>query len=200
VLIAPDGRTPTRGAAVVVSGQAVPVRAQVAVVGPGEATPAQEAAAVAVGRGLARLGAVVVTGGLGGVMAAASRGAAEAGGLVLGLLPGDDAAAANAWVDMAVPTGMGEARDALVVAAAQAVVVVGGSWGTLAEVALAARRGRPVVVVHAPGLDPWRVSASGGVTPPGPVEVASPEAAVARVAALLGQGSVPAGPGRGRGT
>ena len=175
------------------------MRFQVAVVGPGDATPAQEAAAAAVGGGLARLGAVVVTGGLGGVMAAASRGAAEAGGLVLALLPGDDPRAANPWVDVAVPTGMGEARDALVVAAARVVVVVGGSWGTLAEVALAARRGRPVVVVRAPGLDPWRVSADAGA-PPGPVEVATPEVAVARVAALLGDGSAAAGTGRGRGT
>jgi uncharacterized protein (TIGR00725 family) len=195
--VVPDGRTPARGAAVVVPGQALVVRAQVAVVGPGEATPAQEAAAAAVGSGLARLGAVVVTGGLGGVMAAASRGAAEAGGLVLALLPGDEAAAANAWVDVTVPTGMGEARDALVVAAAQAVIVIGGSWGTLAEVALAARRGRPVVVVNAPGLDPWQVSTSAG-SASGPVEVGSPEAAVARVAALLGRGSAPAGPGRVR--
>lgn len=94
---------------------------------------------------LAGRGATVVTGGLGGVMAAASRGAAEAGGTVVGLLPGDDRAAANPWVGVAVPTGMGELRNGLVVRSGDALVAVGGGLGTLSEVALALKGGKRVV-------------------------------------------------------
>ena len=117
-----------------------------AVIGPGDVTDASLLAdAEAVGAGLARAGAVVVTGGLGGVMAAAARGAKSAGGQVLGMLPGVDPADANEWVDIAVPTGLGQGRNLLVVRGARVVVAVGGSWGTLAEVALARRLGIPVV-------------------------------------------------------
>ena len=87
----------------------------------------------------------MVTGGLGGVMAAASRGAAEAGGLVVGLLPGLDPAEANPWVGVAIPTGLGELRNGLVVRAADALVAVGGEYGTLSEVALALKAGKRVV-------------------------------------------------------
>ncbi|ABW09817.1 Rossmann fold nucleotide-binding protein-like protein [Parafrankia sp. EAN1pec] len=118
---------------------------QVAVIGPGEATPEQETDAERLGAGLARLGLTVVTGGLGGVMAAASRGARAAGGRTLGLLPGNDPATANPWIDVVVPTGLGEARNVLVVRSAAAVVAVGHGWGTLSEVALALRTGVPVV-------------------------------------------------------
>jgi len=90
---------------------------------------------------------VVVAGGLGGVMEAASRGAAQAGGSVIGLLPGLDRAAANRWVTIALPTGMGELRNGLVVRAADAVIAVGGAYGTLSEVALALKAGKPVVGV-----------------------------------------------------
>lgn len=106
---------------------------QIAVVGPGEATARQEEVAYDVGARLARAGLLVVTGGLGGVMAAASRGAVEAGGRTLGLLPGTDPAAANPWVQVVVPTGLGEARNALVVRSAAALVAVGGGWGTLSR-------------------------------------------------------------------
>jgi uncharacterized protein (TIGR00725 family) len=132
---------------------------QVAVVGPGDVTDATLLAeAEAVGAGLARAGATLVTGGLGGVMAAAARGASQAGGRVIGLLPGNDPAAANDWVDVAIPTGLGQGRNLLVVRAAAVVVAVGGSWGTLAEMALARRAGIPVVrlhgwVVHGPPAD-----------------------------------------------
>lgn len=123
-------------------------RRLVAVVGPGEPDDAALlVAARTIGAGLAAGGCTVVTGGLGGVMAAASQGAREAGGFVVGLLPGKDAAAANEHVDLAVPTGMGEGRNLLVVRMADVVVAVGGSWGTLSEVALARRRGTPVVSV-----------------------------------------------------
>lgn len=131
---------------------ASPVPAYVAVVGPGEASADEEEAAEAVGRGLAQAGAVVVTGGLGGVMAAACRGAAGAGGLTVGLLPGDDRDAANAWVTVALPTGIGELRNGLVVRTADAVIAVGGAYGTLSEIALALKAGTPVV-----GLGTWAI-------------------------------------------
>ena len=90
---------------------------------------------------------MVVTGGLGGVMEAASRGAREAGGTTLGVLPGNDRREANAWVEVALPTGMGEARNALVVRAADALVAIAGGWGTLSEIALARKAGKPVAGV-----------------------------------------------------
>jgi uncharacterized protein (TIGR00725 family) len=105
-----------------------------------------------VGRLLAEAGAVVVTGGLGGVMEAASKGAREAGGTTLGLLPGADRSGANPWLTVAVPTGMGEARNALVARAADGLVAVGGEWGTLSEIALALKAGKPVA-----GLDSWEL-------------------------------------------
>ncbi|KWW99795.1 TIGR00725 family protein [Carbonactinospora thermoautotrophica] len=119
----------------------------VAVVGPGDAGPDLVALAEEVGARLARAGAVVLTGGLGGVMAAASRGAAEAGGLTVGLLPGADRAEANPHVRVAVPTGLGQGRNVLLVRACDVLICVGGSWGTLSEVALARRLGRPVVAL-----------------------------------------------------
>ena len=119
----------------------------VAVVGAGRATPAQERTAHEVGRLLAGRGVHVVSGGLGGVMEAASRGAAEAGGVTLGLLPGERREEGNPWLTVAVPTGMGELRNGLVVRAADAVVAVGGELGTLSEVALALKAGKRVVAV-----------------------------------------------------
>jgi uncharacterized protein (TIGR00725 family) len=129
-----------------------------------------------VGRGLAEAGAILVCGGLGGVMEAACRGAAEAGGLTVGILPGEDRAAANPWVRVAVATGMGELRNGLVVRAADALVAVGGSWGTLSEIALAVRTGRPVV-----GVGTWELPDS----PIEPVEDAG--AAVARALVLAAE-------------
>jgi uncharacterized protein (TIGR00725 family) len=124
----------------------------VAVVGPGEATPAQEAAAEEVGGALARAGAVLVSGGHGGVMAAACRGAAQGGGVTVGILPGPDRRAANEWVAVAIPTGLGELRNGLIIRAADAVIAVGGAYGTLSEVALALKTGVPVI-----GLDTWAI-------------------------------------------
>ncbi len=129
----------------------------VAVVGPGEATGDQLAQARAVGAGLAKRGAVVITGGLGGVMEAACRGAAEAGGATVGLLPGGDRAAANPWAGIVIATGFGELRNGLIVRAADSVIAIGGAYGTLSEVALALKTGVPVV-----GLGTWELE---GITP-----------------------------------
>lgn len=120
----------------------------VAVIG-GSACTTQEAEwASAVGRLIAQRGGVLLCGGLGGVMEAAARGAKAAGGLTVGILPGHDAAEANASIDVALATGMGEMRNALVVRAAQAVIAIGGGWGTLSEIALARRTNTPVVGLH----------------------------------------------------
>jgi uncharacterized protein (TIGR00725 family) len=99
---------------------------------------------------------VLVCGGLGGVMEAACRGAKDAGATTLGILPGLSRDEANAWVDVAVPTGMGEARNALVVRAADAIVAVGGEFGTLSEIALALKAGKSVV-----GLQSWELAKGG---------------------------------------
>ena len=124
----------------------------VAVIGPGEATEDQLADAEAVGRGLAERGAIVVTGGLQGVMAAASKGAAEAGGTAVGILPGADRATGNPWLTVAIPTGLGELRNGLVVRAADVVIAIGGGYGTLSEIGLALRASMPVI-----GLDTWQI-------------------------------------------
>jgi len=102
-------------------------------------------AAKQVGRAIARAEAVVVCGGLGGVMAAAAQGAAEQGGQVLGLLPGADSAAAAPGVSIPVPTGLGEARNVLVARASEAVVAVAGGWGTLSEASFCMKLGVPLV-------------------------------------------------------
>jgi uncharacterized protein (TIGR00725 family) len=122
----------------------------IAVIGAGRASPEQTDAAEAVGRGLAEAGAVLVCGGLGGVMEAACRGAKAAGGTAVGILPGDDRSHANQHVDVALATGLGEARNALIVRAVDALVAVGGEYGTLSEIALALKTGKPVV-----GLETW---------------------------------------------
>lgn len=110
--------------------------------------PEHEARAEEVGRLLAERGCTVVTGGLGEVMAAAARGAKEAGGTTIGILPGQSRADANEWIDHVVVTGIGHARNLAVVASGDAVIAVGGSWGTLAEIAFARRLGRPVVILE----------------------------------------------------
>jgi len=122
---------------------------QVAVVGSG---PGRVAEAEEVGRLLAERGCTVVTGGLGEVMAAAARGAKEAGGTTIGILPGTSRADANEWVDHAVATGLGHMRNFAVAASGDAVIAVGGAWGTLSEIAFAKVLGRPVVILE-PGLE-----------------------------------------------
>jgi uncharacterized protein (TIGR00725 family) len=154
-------------------------RAWIAIVGPGSAEPRELEAAEEAGAAVAEAGAGLVCGGLGGVMEAACRGARSRGGMTLGLLPGADREAANGWVLVAVPTGLGEARNALVVRAADAVVAIGGGWGTLSEIALALKTGVPVV-----GVETW-APAIGGVEPaPGIVRVPGAREAVAEALRL----------------
>jgi len=121
-----------------------------------------------VGRELARRGAILVCGGLGGVMEAACKGAKDAGGTTVGILAGKERSQANPFVDVAIATGLGEARNAVIVRTADAVVAVGGGYGTLSEIALALRRSKRVV-----GVGTWDVD---GVEP-----ADSPQAAVAAV-------------------
>jgi uncharacterized protein (TIGR00725 family) len=141
----------------------------VAVAGGGVPDADADELAADVGRELARRGAVLVCGGLGGAMEAACRGAKEAGGTTVGILPGSDRSAANAFVDVAVATGMGEARNALIVRSADALVAVGGEFGTLSEIALALKTGKPVV-----GLGTWELAKAGR-----PVEAIVPAASPA---------------------
>ena len=124
-------------------------RAQVAVIGSGAE---HEGRAEEVGRLLAERGCTVVTGGLGEVMEAAARGAKAVGGTTIGILPGESRHEANAWIDHAVVTGVGHARNLAVVASGDAVIAVGGRWGTLAEIGFAHVLGRPVVILD-PGWE-----------------------------------------------
>jgi uncharacterized protein (TIGR00725 family) len=150
----------------------VAATAYVAVVGAGgEVADDVLRAAEEVGAALARAGAVLVCGGLGGVMEAACRGARAEGGVTLGILPGADRAAANAWVSVAVATGLGELRNGLVVRCADAVIAIGGEYGTLSEIALALKGGQRVV-----GLGSWEIR--------GVLEAAGPVEAVALALAL----------------
>lgn len=132
-------------------------RLQIGVIGPGDGVPGDHLElARQVGRLVAQAGHVVVTGGLRGVMAAACEGAREQGGVTLGILPGTRRRDGNDHLTVAVPSGMGELRNGLVVRAADAIISIGGSWGTLSEVALAMRMGVPVVA-----LDGWALPEAG---------------------------------------
>lgn len=129
---------------------------RIAVIGAGEADAADLDRAERLGAHLGKAGAVVICGGLGGVMEAAARGCVEQGGTSIGILPGIDPSSANPWITLPLATGLRDARNALVVRSAEAVVAVGGSWGTLSEIALARKMGIPVAVLGEPpagGLD-----------------------------------------------
>jgi uncharacterized protein (TIGR00725 family) len=131
-----------------------PCRAPVAVIGPRDASATHREAAFAVGAGLGRLGLVLLCGGKGGVMEAACEGAASAGGISVGLLPDGEWQAANRFVTIPIATGIGEARNALIARAALALIAIGGSYGTLSEIALGLQFGRPVLtLLDAPTLD-----------------------------------------------
>jgi hypothetical protein len=132
--------------------QPVARHAVIAVCGAGTCDAATAALAEEVGRRIAESGAALICGGLGGVMEAACRGALAAGGLTIGILPGDEPAAANAAVQVAVASGMGQARNVIIVQTAAVVIAVGGAYGTLSEIALARKCGRPVI-----GLQSWEL-------------------------------------------
>jgi uncharacterized protein (TIGR00725 family) len=147
----------------------------IAVCGAGDATSEVSRLAEEVGRLIARRDAVLVCGGLSGVMEAACRGARSAGGTTIGILPGPRRADANRFVDVAIPTGMGEMRNALIVRAADVVIAIAGEFGTLSEIALAAKIGRPVVALRTWELDRPEI-----------VRASSPEEAVALALSLAG--------------
>ena len=130
----------------------------ISVSGSGEASPEVSALAEEVGSLLAEADAVVVCGGLGGVMEAVCRGAKSAGGTTVGILPGTERSDANDFVDVALPTGLGESRNALVARAADALIAIGGEFGTLSEIGLALKIGKPVV-----GLGTWELHRRGDV-------------------------------------
>jgi uncharacterized protein (TIGR00725 family) len=130
----------------------------IGVIGAGEPDPATEETAEEVGRLLGEGGAVLVCGGLGGVMEAACRGAKSAGGTTIGILPGLDRRHGNPYLDVALPTGMGEMRNALIVRASDAVIAMAGEFGTLSEIAFALKTGVRVI-----GIDTWDLSKHGHV-------------------------------------
>jgi uncharacterized protein (TIGR00725 family) len=143
------------------------------VIGAREASEAQLADALALGRGLADMGLVVLCGGLVGVMTAVSRGASEAGGTVVGVLPDGDWRTANRWVTIPIATGIGVARNALIARAALVLVAVGGGYGTISEMAFGLQFGKPVLAV-------------GGAVPLAGVEaMPSADAALDRVASVV---------------
>jgi uncharacterized protein (TIGR00725 family) len=149
-------------------------RPQIAVIGKG--TPDEQLAPLAeeVGRRLAQAGAIVVCGGMGGVMEAASRGAREAAGDVIGIVPGEEPSDANPYVTHAVATGIGHARNLAVVASGDAVIAIGGEWGTLAEIGFARRLGKRVAALRS-----WTVTGTGAMEgAPGVEAVSDPAAAV----------------------
>jgi uncharacterized protein (TIGR00725 family) len=149
-------------------------KTQIAVIGKGEADDELAELAERVGRLLAERGAVLVCGGRGGVMEAAARGAREGDGEVLGILPSEDPADANPHVTHVVATGIGHARNLAVVASADAVIAIGGEWGTLAEIGFARRLDRPVIALRS-----WTLSGEGAMDgAPGIEDVSDPDEAV----------------------
>jgi uncharacterized protein (TIGR00725 family) len=150
----------------------------VAVIGAGRCSKEVAQVAESVGRELARRGVTLVCGGLGGVMEAVCRGAKSEGGLTVGILPGSSRHEANPFVDIPVVTGLGEARNIIVVRTAQAVIAVDGEYGTLSEIAFALKLGIPVV-----GLDTWQLAKQGRLVP-SIVEAETPVEAVDRALAL----------------
>jgi uncharacterized protein (TIGR00725 family) len=162
---------------------------RIAVCAPGETSDDELELAGAVGGVLAKRGCTLVCGGLGGAMAAAARGAKDAGGVTIGIIPGYDDRAANPWIDHVICTGLGQARNALVAATGQALIAVGGGWGTLSEIALGLRLGRPVVLLggwsdmFATEAGQTRIAALEGVV----IVADSAEAAVDAVLEAIGE-------------
>jgi len=155
----------------------------VAVCGPDPAPPEVAGYAEQVGRLLARAGAVLVCGGLGGTMEAAARGVQREGGTSIGILPGSSRSAANRHLTFSIPTGMGEMRNALIIRSADVVIAVAGEFGTLSEIAFALKTGVPVV-----GLHTWELLKPGRMVADPIVRVATPEEAVDRALRLASAG------------
>jgi uncharacterized protein (TIGR00725 family) len=153
----------------------------VAVIGASNATEWELATAERVGRLLADAGCVLVCGGLGGVMDVAARGSAAGGGVSIGILPGDDRVDASRHLTVAIASGFGEARNAIVARSADAVIAVGGEFGTLSEIALALKMGKPVI-----GLGTWELGRDDLATDP-IVRAETPEEAVEQLRRLLPQ-------------
>jgi len=128
----------------------------IAVIGGSQCSSQEAKLAEEVGRELARRGAVLICGGLGGIMEAACRGAQQEGGVTIGILPGKNRQEANPYVQIPIATGMGSARNVVIVKSAQAVIAIGGSYGTLSEIAHALQSGVPVI-----GLNTWSLSKNG---------------------------------------
>jgi uncharacterized protein (TIGR00725 family) len=147
-------------------------RPVIAVIGSASCSREEAAAAEAVGRLLAEQNVYLVCGGGQGVMEAACRGARQAGGFTIGMLPTSDASSGNPYLSLCLPTGLGQARNALVVLAGECAIAVGGGYGTLSEIALALKAGRKVI-----GLKTWHLVAPSG-QPAAVIEVRSPEEAV----------------------
>lgn len=148
-------------------------RQPVAIIGPGDGGARECDAAHTIAHHLARAGMAVVCGGRGGVMAAAARGATEAGGIAIGILPEEDDRNANEWLSVAVPTGMGELRNAIVARSGVCLVAVGGNMGTLSEMAMGLKWGKPVFVIF------------GDVSLPGAIEVSDIEDMLLKVVNTL---------------
>jgi uncharacterized protein (TIGR00725 family) len=159
----------------------------VAVIGASNATEWELSTAERVGRLLADAGCVLVCGGLGGVMDVAARGAAAGGGISIGILPGDDRVDANSHLTVAIASGFGEARNAIVARSSDAVVAVGGEFGTLSEIALALKMGKPVI-----GVGTWELGRDDLATDP-IVRAETPEEALAELRRVLPQLGGPPG-------
>ena len=150
----------------------------VSVIGGSNCSEEETRLAEEVGRELAKRGVILICGGLEGVMEAACRGAAAQGGTTIGILPGNDRHEANAYVKIPIVTGMGYARNAIVAKSAQAVIAIGGSYGTLSEIAYALQNDIPVI-----GLDTWSISRA-GVEDKSIITANSPAEAVEKALAL----------------
>ena len=151
----------------------------ISVIGASQASPREAGLAEEVGREIARRGAVLVCGGMGGVMEAACRGASAEGGLTVGVLPTDTAASANMHIDIPITTGIGYARNLAVARSGQTVIAIGGSYGTLSEIAYALQGGLPVI-----GLDTWHIARGDGYENP-IIDVRTAAEAVARALAMI---------------
>jgi uncharacterized protein (TIGR00725 family) len=152
---------------------------RIGLIGPGKNDPEANRLAEEVGRLVAKAGAILICGGLGGAMEAAARGAKKAGGITVGILPHSVPDAANPYIDIPIVTGMGHARNVINVLTSQAVIAVRGEMGTLSEIALALKQGVPVV-----GLQTWRLETLGVPIDGVFIQVSSAEEASAKALEL----------------